>query len=60
MGDTKELTSFNRGLRRNRYYCTTMTFKTFSRYAYALTPILGSFFSRKMRERRYGCSPMLE
>jgi hypothetical protein len=36
IGGTKERTRFNREPKRNRCYCTIVTFKTFSRYACAL------------------------
>jgi hypothetical protein len=55
VGGTKEQTQFNRDPRRTRYYCTIVIFKTFSRYACALTPISHSLLSRRTRKKRYGC-----
>jgi hypothetical protein len=54
-GGTRGQTDFHRDPRQNRYYCTIVTFKTFSRYAcaVALVPHLLWFRTKK---KRCGCS----
>ena len=47
--------TINRDPRRTQYYCTIVTFKTFSGYACTFTPIPHSLWSRRMKKKRYTC-----
>ena len=56
MSGSEEQTQLNRDPRRNRYYCTTMTSKTFSRYVCTLALIPRSRWLRRVKKKQCRCS----